>query len=115
MNKSKPEIISKKHYVAIVNSDLTEGRGFSRYIAFSSNRSTVKRLGSRQNVQGSDADISEIELIKYNGLTYGPVTLSRPSSADEVEEEKRLKRIAAIEKAKELGLTEEELQALSMP
>lgn len=103
---------SKLVYVAWVNEDLTEGRGFEYPMAISENRTTVERLGACANVLGSAATVTERRIYKIDGRWYGPIRLETPTTADEAIEKRRLLREDVMRKAKMLGLSDAELEAL---
>lgn len=117
---------TKKVFVVTRNSDLTEGRGHRVIHCFCEQQATALRLAKGINVQGADGSIYEIALYKpetedihWKSWWYGPVHIEKPSKAD-LKEQQRINdyklRLAAakkaLEKARELGLTEEEINAL---
>ena len=117
---------TKKVFVVIKNSDLTEGRGHRVIECFCEKQATARRKAAGIDVQGSDGIISEItvykpekEDIKWRNWWYGPVSIELPSKVDLKEQQKideynlRLSVAKkALERAKELGLTDEEINAL---
>lgn len=111
-----------KGYVVILNADNTEGRGPLYPGPVCVLRETAERLAERAGVQGSPANIEECDIISDGRWSYGPVKITDPSAEDirkSAEREKAQlleeKRILVLEKAKELGLTEEEIKLLSTP
>lgn len=107
-------------YGVMCNTDLTEGRGLEYIKQFCASKTTAKRLAKRAYIMGSDAPIVAIQAIEVNGTLYVPgVRIEQPSIEDKKEEEEmEQKRIAqeaknaALEKAKSLGMTEEDIKAL---
>jgi hypothetical protein len=107
-------------YVAFINSDLTEGRGISIPLAVCQTKTTAVRLGKGKNVQGSNAVVKPIDLIeiteKGNAKWYAPVkeclNIVTPSKQDLALEKERIKREKITQRAKELGLTEDEIKIL---
>lgn len=108
----------------IGNRDLTEGRGPRYTKALCELEATARRVGKKGYVQGGDCPIEQTKLVRIEkdgrlGSWLGPVDVMQPTAddkklqarLDEVTEQKRAKE-AAIEKAKELGLSDEELEAL---
>ena len=94
------------------NEDLTEGRGRELVHAVCELEATARRLASGASVQGSDGPVTKVKIVIVDGIRYGPVTLIRPIDAD-VQEQKRLDAARAAEaKARQLGLSEEDLAAL---
>lgn len=100
-------------YVAWVNTDLTEGRGFQRPLYVARSRACVERLGKGKNVQGSDAAIIETEIFDLNGVTYGPIYLQHITREDIDIDNARIEREKIIDKARKLGLTEEEIKKIA--
>lgn len=70
-------------------------------------------------MHGSDCDVRKVEVFRYKGVLYGPIYLHLPTCEDDrrqaeidKKEEAERKKRAAIEKAKSLGLSDEDLEAL---
>lgn len=109
----------QKAYVVWSNTDLNEGRGYDYPMRICSKEATAIRLSKGAYVMGSDARVTETELIMHNNNWYGPVYIHGPNTADnEMEKTLELKRqaeeakAAAILKAQNLGLTPEDIAAL---
>lgn len=102
----------KKVYVAWVNSDTTEGRGYNYPLSVSESKSAAIRKGHRKCVQGSDASVRESVAVRVNGVWMAPVHFERPTKEDEAEDKRTEARELALLKAKELGLSDEEIKAL---
>lgn len=106
-------------FAVYTNTDLTEGRGWEYPLALCALESTAKRLGRKNYVMGTDCPIQTEKLYYIHNKWYGPVAVDY-GNREEMEEEETLRKqrqIAkaknlAIEKAKKLGLTEEEIKAL---
>lgn len=103
-------------FVVLINSDLTEGRGIQQPGSVSLNRSTARRLAVAAGVQGSDAPICAVPILRVmvqgDGVSrefdYGPVKLREATKED-------LKADAfeaAIERAEELGLSPDDVSIL---
>lgn len=110
---------TQKAYVVWSNTDLTEGRGYEYAKHICSKEATAIRLAKGAYVMGSNARVTETELILHNNNWCGPVYIHGPSIADnEMEKTLQLKRkaaeakTAAILKAQNLGLTAEDIAAL---
>ena len=101
-----------KAYVAWTNTDLTEGRGVIIPLSICKLKATAIRLGKGKNVQGCDCEITESELFYHDGKLYGPIHLIHPSAEDIAKDVIVTARDKALAKAKELGLTDEELNAI---
>lgn len=113
---------TKKVYAVWANTDLTKGRGIQRPIAFCELEATAKRFAKGANVQESDGDVTVEEFIRVNSIWYAPHAIGwiQCASLEDVQEEKRLEeqrrkkklKEGALAKAKTLGLTDEEINAL---
>ena len=112
-------------YVVWTNTDLTEGRGLEYPLAICETLSTAKRLAKGKYVQGTDCSVTENTLyrIRTNDHNcdhwFGPVRIIEPSIEDLEKEdflreqkEKKEKRDIVLEKARVLGLTDEEIKVL---
>jgi hypothetical protein len=111
---------TKTVYVVWANTDMTEGRGVEYIKHFCEKESTAQRLAKKGYVMGSDARYTEQTLYKHDGRWFGPVMISSPSEQDSRQEaelarqrEAKAKRTAAINRAKGLGLSEEDIALLS--
>lgn len=108
-------------YSIFTNTDLTEGRGYTIVdkVNVSTNFYTATRLSYKRGIQGSNAEVTKVDLFRYKGLLYGPVNLELPTSA-EIESEKkenlRQAQLAAkselLQKLAKLGITDKELDLL---
>ncbi len=111
-------------WVVFANTDLNEGRGVQAPTYCCKLEATALRKAKGQDVQGNDAIVIECPLFQVSHgdqgfLRYGPVYLVPPTVVDEEEQkektkekEREIKRIEVVKKAKELGLTDEELKLL---
>ena len=108
--------MTDKLYVAYTNTDLTEGRGFSRPIAHSFCEATVKRLAVGKGVMGCDANVYAVDIEEHiNGRQYIPLSavfIHSPTKADIEQQHKADAKAAVIAKARAAGLSEEELAVL---
>lgn len=102
----------KSVWVVYCNTDNNEGRGTEYPEAICELKSTAVRLAKGQGVQGSNADIKQLDLIYHYGRWYGPVVIAKPSE-DDIKNQKKLDIVAAAEeRAKSLGLTDKDIAAL---
>ncbi len=99
-------------YTVWTNTDLTEGRGNEYPLAICETESTARRLGKKRYVQGSDCRVTETTLFLIDRKWYGPVSVVPSTKEDDVEEAKLQAAKAAINKARALGLTDEDIAAL---
>ena len=112
-------------YVVWTNTDLTEGRGSEYPLAICETLSTAMRLAKGKYVMGSDCRVNEVTLyrtkLSERGFYhwFGPVRIIEPSKEDLEKEnflreqkEKEEARKAILEKARALGLTDEEIKVL---
>lgn len=97
------------------NTDLIEGRG-ERYVLWASTvEATARRLARGNYVQGADCPVEKLHLYRIGGAAFCSVSvlrMVRPSPDDLENEYKTRARRAAIERAREAGLTEDEISLL---
>lgn len=127
MTKPAFEIVATDYcYVAYNNTDGTEGRGAEYPFVVSWNEETAHRVGKGEYVMGGNCPVKKMVALKVtDGSFFGecwlaPVRFEKPTKADEakeakkwIDETRKKKRDEAIEKAKKLGLSDEDLKALS--
>lgn len=106
-------------YAVYSNTDLNEGRGSEYLFAICKTKITAERLGDGNYVAGTDCPVREVDVFEYMGMTYGPVFIHQPTQTDiHLQEQKKKceeaerKKLAAVERARNLGLSEEDLTAL---
>lgn len=103
---------TKSAYVVLVNYDLTEGRG-REYVKYVCDlEATAIRLATGAGVQGSDARVMPVTLQEKNNVWYGPVRIEQATDADEKNQLIIDDRRAVEEKARALGLTDDDLYKL---
>lgn len=111
---------SKDVWVAWTNTDCTEGRGQNVPLYTCESESAAKRLGKRGSVQGSDCNVTHEQAVRIdNGPWLAPCKIVAPAPEDR-DNDKRLAsarkakaaKEAAIQRAQELGLSEEDIKAL---
>ena len=107
------ELVETTMYIVYTNSDLTEGRGWEHPLYYTESMSTAVRLGRKKYVQGTDCPVYEKKVYKLGNTYYAPVKLEPATVEDKKQDELRELKLAALEKAKAAGLTEEELRLLS--
>ena len=106
---------TKTVYVAYTNTDLTEGRGKDIPIAVCEEEVPAIRLAQNQYVQGSDGPVRTIELMRIENDWYllaSAVEIVPPTKQDREKQQKLNLAKEAMEKAKSLGLTEDEIKAI---
>lgn len=99
-------------FVCRTNTDLTEGRGWTYPFAWADSESTADRLASKKGVMGSDASITKEIGYRRNGIIYGPVRIERATDADKAKDTALASKRAALEKARAVGLTDDEIKAI---
>jgi hypothetical protein len=109
------EGFTKKAFAVLVNTDLTEGRGFMVVKAICAVEATAKRLAIGASTQGTNGTIEEVELIQHNQRWYGPVNIEYPSKKDEELQRTLDAARTAERKALALGMTADDLAALRKP
>ena len=99
-------------FVVYTNTDLNEGRGHDYPLYVCEKESTARRLAKKRYVQGSDAPVSAISLVKVGSTWYGPVQIIAPTKEDDRNDEVAAKKRAALKKARDAGLTDDDLSDL---
>lgn len=111
----------RKVWIVWTNTDLTEGRGTQFAIHYCEAEITARRLAKKNYIQGTDCPITEGKLFFDGTNWYGPgpmVTTMSPADQREqaifdegIAHEQRRK--AAILRARELGLSAEDIALIS--
>lgn len=109
---TKPIEKTKRAFIVWSNTDLTEGKGSEFPRCICELKSTALRLGRGQYVQGTDCRVTPVDLIYREKRYWGPVYVMPPSYEDEAEEKRRIFREDALKKARELGLSDDEIKAI---
>lgn len=99
-------------YVVWTNTDLTEGRGHEVVKSVCETMATARRVARKGYVQGSDSPISKGFGLKINGTWYYQGRLSRATKEDIAAQSVIDAREAAFQKAKDAGLTDDDLAAI---
>lgn len=100
--------------VVYTNTDLTEGRGEQFPLNVCLSPATASRLGKKRYIMGSDCPTKELPIYRMHGQWYGPVRVHYPTDEDDRIDGREAERAAAITRAKELGLTNQELKILGV-
>jgi len=110
---------TKPIWVVWQNTDLAEGRGYQVPIMVCESESTAHRLAKGKGVQGSDAGVSSFEAINHKGMWCAPVLIHQPTTEDRNTDRKReqarladQRRHEALQRAREAGLSEEDIAVL---
>lgn len=114
------KVKTRRVFAVWTNTDLTEGRGTEYVECYTELRSTAIRLARGNYVMGTDSRVTEELMFFKDGRWYAPgVLIIEPSQEDLREERKIEAEIAAAEakaralvRAKELGLSDDEISAL---
>jgi hypothetical protein len=114
-------------WIVGANEDKTEGRGRQVVEAVAEKQATAVRLARGASVQGSDGEVARWPLLRVSAvvdgeertITYGPVTCVRSTVEDDkaearlvFEEQARVRRDEALARAREKGLTAEDIETL---
>ena len=99
-------------FVVYTNTDLTEGRGYQYPIAWCESPATAARIAHKKGVMGSDAEVREVFGIRSKGVHYGPVRMELPTNDDKAKDAAAKARSAAIEKARQAGLSDDDLAVI---
>jgi hypothetical protein len=123
MNKENINLVAShvdEVFAVWTNTDLTEGRGAEYVRDLCRYEATAKRLAKKNYVMGSDCNISKIKIYLIGNRWYGPSTYINHGTDADVAEENKLKkereakmlREKIFDKARALGLTEDEIATL---
>ena len=111
MNEKDNTKNTLKLYVTVSNTNLTGGAGIPRPIAVCRSYSTAYRLGKGKGVQGSNCYVETV-MAKYIEkewmIPMSSVMIEKPTEQDIKDDEK----MELINKVKEMGLTEKEINIL---
>ncbi|GAC1042315.1 hypothetical protein [Rhizobium sp. No.120] len=97
------------------NDDLTEGRGRQFVKHFCKIESTAIRLAKKGYVQGTDCPVEPVDALYVDGKYFLPTSILNivpPPPEDEARQRVIDARKLALEKAKALGLSDEEIALL---
>lgn len=101
-------------WAVMSNTDLTEGRGREYVKEYCETRSTAVRRGKNGYVQGTHCPVSPVTAFRIGNTYYAPMTITLATPEDHKLEEEINKKILILEKAKALGLSEQELKTLGV-
>ncbi len=102
-------------WAVYTNDDLTEGRGRQFVKHFCKMESTALRLAKKGYVQGTDCPVEPVDAFCVDGKYFLPTSILNivpPSREDEARQRTVDARKLALEKAKALGLTDDEIALL---
>ena len=102
----------REAWMVEVNTDLTEGRGYQVPLYICDKEGTARRLAKKADVQGTDAPVRAVKLLKVDGCWYGPVR-TRPETKEDAHAQKLLDaKREVMERARAAGLSDEDIAAL---
>lgn len=102
-------------WAVYTNDDLTEGRGRQFVKHFCKAEATARRLAKNGYVQGTDCPVEPVQALFVDGKYFLPTSILNivdMTKADESAQRLIDARKLALEKARALGMTEEEISAL---
>lgn len=102
-------------YIVFTNTNLTDGYGSEYPLAVADYKSTATRFAKGKYVMGSDAPVKKVELVQFEGVWYLPVDyvpILKAEKGDKERDEKDISRSEAIERAKKLGLSEDDINLI---
>lgn len=112
---------SKEVWVVWTNTDRTEGRGYMYPLHVCESQATAIRKAKNEGVMGSNASVEKGLAVRVgNSGWLAPVKIVAASEEDkrndailrQMEEDKQ-RKLAAIERAKAAGLSDEDIEALN--
>lgn len=110
-------MLIKEIFCVFTNTDLTEGRGAQVPLALCEVEQTAKRLAKGKYIMGSDAPLSKIKMVEVGGVWHVPasaVTIHKPTKEDVALQGKLDDFRDALQKAKDAGLSEEDIKLLAV-
>lgn len=115
------QLQERQVWVVWTNSDLTEGRGYEFAKHYCETEATARRLARGSYVQGTDGPITTERMFFHRGAWYAPGPQVIPPTHEDraleeqlaAERQRRELRDQALARAKALGLSEEDIAALS--
>ena len=108
-----PAMQTRDVWVAWTNTDLTEGRGYRYPLAVCESETTAARLGQKKYVMGSACPVTKEVAVRVHGSGWLVPGAIHPETAEDAKARAILEaRRAVVEKAKAVGLTDEEIAAL---
>lgn len=100
-------------WAAISNTDLAEGRGYPVTLGICELKETAIRIGNKKGPMGSQARVRKIPTVRVFGEGwYGPLILHEGSSEDKRACSVREAKEAVLQRARDIGLTDEDLKSL---
>lgn len=117
MTKIEDDGLRETLWAVYTNTDLTEGRGGQYVKYFCKLQATAIRLGKNGYVQGTDCPVKEVEVLNLDGHRVLPMHLIKiepPNQEDEQRQARIDARQAAIARAKEAGLTDDDINLLGV-
>ncbi len=93
-------------YEVYTNSDKLEGRGYEIVLGCYIDYEMAERAAYKKGVMGTNANIRNINSLYIDGCWFALKQIDGPSKQE-------TKAKQALEKAKRLGMTEEEIERLS--
>jgi len=104
---------AKTVWVAWTNTDLTEGRGLQIPKAVCEMKTTAVRMGKKGSVQGTNCNVTKETAVKIAGSWLVPGRIHSATREDKAEQERIDARADALKRAKEAGLTDEDVRLLA--
>lgn len=100
---------TKEVWVVETNTDCTEGRGYDYPIHVCESEATAIRLSKRRYIQGSNAPVKKSVAVMINGSWLAPVKIESSTVEDDRNQVAINARKEAIIKAKDAGLSDDEI------
>ena len=103
---------TREAFAVTVNTDLTEGRGRQYIKHICETEATAVRLAKGADGQGTNGTVMSVTLEKKGAAWFGPVNMVPASKEDDRAQMVIDAKREAEEKARSLGLTDDDLAAL---
>lgn len=106
---------TKTVWIVWTNTDTTEGRGTQYPLHICESRATAERLSVGVGVMGSDGGIEAFEAVQHEGGSFlAPFYLRCTSPIDKLRQAQIDAKEAAIRRARELGMSTQQIDAMQL-
>ena len=105
---------TKRVWLAIGNTDCTEGRGRPLIRFVCESEATARRLGKKGSVQGSDCDTQESIALRVDNRWLVPGYIESCTESDIKMQDAINKRSILMDRVRKAGITEDEMKQLGI-
>ncbi len=102
----------KAVWVALTNTDLTEGRGYQYPLAVCTSEATAIRLGRKGSVMGTDCTVKKKIAVMIDNSWLIPGRIKTNTKEDDIAQKKIDEKEQLVSRMKEAGFTEDDIKKL---